>query len=59
MDVDGPQFQGLGQNLIHEADDGGILGRRRKIQIIVLVLDDFDAIDFAGHRLKRVSADAQ
>ena len=49
MDVGGPQANGLGQDLVHEANDGGIF--RRLIQIHVLIRLRIDDAELTVTRL--------
>ena len=57
-----PQFDGLGQDLIDEADDRRALGRIGQVHVVVRFRVDHLQAAFAGlgdHRLHRVGADAQ
>ncbi len=62
MHVRSPQFDGLGEDLVDEADDGGSFSRLGQVHIVVGVrVDDLEAVlaGFRDHRLDRIGPDTQ
>ena len=59
VNVGGPPLDRLDQDLVDEADDGGVLGLPRGVQVVLLVgIDHLDA-GVCAQRLERIGPNAQ